>query len=109
MPFSDDEELITEAELSKHVKRSPRQLQRDRAARRGIPFVLNGTQVRYRRGDVRSYIASLLVGLAVDAQAETTTPATAAATVPPCRRRGCRQRDRGPQPRKQHKKMEPVS
>jgi len=57
MPFSDDEELITEAEVSKHTKRSRRQLQRDRAARRGIPFILIERQVRYRRGDVRSYIA----------------------------------------------------
>jgi len=86
MPFSDDEELITEAELSRLMKRSPRQLQRDRATRQGIPFLLNGTQVRYRRGDVRSYIASLLVGLTVDAKAESTTPAAAAATVPPRRR-----------------------
>ena len=61
MPFSDDEELITEAEVSKHTKRSQRQLQRDRAGRQGIPFVLLGTQVRYRRGDVRSYIARHLV------------------------------------------------
>ena len=46
MPFSDDEELLTERELEKYTKRSRRQLQRDRAERRGIPFVQLENQVR---------------------------------------------------------------
>jgi hypothetical protein len=62
MPFSDDEELLTEGELQKYTKRSRRQLQRDRAERRGIPFVQLENQVRYRRGDVRAYVAQHLVG-----------------------------------------------
>ena len=70
MPFTDDEELITEAEVSEYTKRSQRQLQRDRAARRGIPFVLFETQVRYRRGDVRSYIAGHLVECTLDARTD---------------------------------------
>jgi hypothetical protein len=63
MPFSDDEELLTERELKKHINRSQRQLQRDRAERRGIPFVQLENQIRYRRGDVRAYVAQHLVGL----------------------------------------------
>jgi hypothetical protein len=71
MPFSDDEEFLTEAELANQLKRSRRQLQRDRADRREIPFVLFGTQVRYRLGDVRAYIARHLVGSTVEARAVT--------------------------------------
>jgi hypothetical protein len=62
MPFSDDEELLTERELEKYTKRSRRQLQRDRAERRGIPFVQLEKQVRYRVGDVRAYLTQRLVG-----------------------------------------------
>jgi hypothetical protein len=62
MPFSDDEELLTENELRKYIKRSKRQLQRDRAERRGIAFVRFENQIRYRRGDVRAYVAQHLVG-----------------------------------------------
>jgi predicted DNA-binding transcriptional regulator YafY len=57
MSFSDDEELLTERELAEYLNRSQRQLQRDRAERRGIPFILVEKQVRYRRGDVRAYMA----------------------------------------------------
>ena len=61
MPFSDDEELLTEREVERHIKRSRRQLQRDRAERRGIPFVQISGQVRYRVGDVRAYVLQNLV------------------------------------------------
>ena len=61
MPFSDDEELLTERELASYAKRSRRQLQRDRAERRGFPFLQLEKQVRYRRGDVRAYLAQHLV------------------------------------------------
>ena len=61
MTFSDDEELLTERELAKYTKRSRRQLQRDRAERRGIPFVQLENQIRYRRGDVRAYVLNHLV------------------------------------------------
>ena len=61
MPFSDDEELLTESELARYTKRSRRQLQRDRAERRGIPFLHLEKQVRYRRGDVRAYVAQHFV------------------------------------------------
>jgi hypothetical protein len=70
VPFSDDEELLTERELEKYIKRSRRQLQRDRAARQGVPFVLFGSQVRYRLGDVRRYVAQHLVGSALETRAE---------------------------------------
>jgi hypothetical protein len=70
MPFTDNEELITEAEVSEYTKRSRRQLQRDRAARRGIPFVLFETQVRYRLGDVRSYVASRLVDCTLESRTD---------------------------------------
>jgi len=62
MPFADDEELLTERELARYIKRSGRQLQRDRAERRGIPFLQFETQVRYRLGDVRTYVARHVVG-----------------------------------------------
>jgi hypothetical protein len=68
MPFSDEDEFLTEADLSKHVKRSRRQLQRNRAAREGIPFVQFGNQVRYRLGDVREYIRRHSVGSTESAQ-----------------------------------------
>ena len=61
MPFSDEEELLTEREVEKYTKRSRRQLQRDRAERRGIPFVRFETQIRYRLGDVRTYVARHLI------------------------------------------------
>jgi len=62
MPFADDEELLTERELARYIRRSRRQLQRDRAERRGIPFLQFETQVRYRLGDVRTYVARHVVG-----------------------------------------------
>ena len=86
MPFSDDEELLTERELEKYIKRSRRQLQRDRAERRGIPFVQFETQVRYRRGDVRAYLTEHLVGSHTEQREKDT--ATTAAAAPQPRRRG---------------------
>ena len=79
MPFSDDEELLTERELGEYIGRSQRQLQRDRAERRGIPFVQLETQIRYRRGDVRVYLAKHLV---VGQRAEHTAAADTAALQP---------------------------
>jgi hypothetical protein len=79
MPFSDDEELLTERELGEYIKRSLRQLQRDRTERRGIPFVQVQTQIRYRRGDVRAYVAEHLV---VGQRAEHTAAADTAALQP---------------------------
>jgi hypothetical protein len=62
MPLTDDDELITEIDLARVLLRSRRQLQRDRAARQGIPFVIFGAQIRYRIRDLRRYIAEHLVG-----------------------------------------------
>src|SRR5262245_15112564 len=67
MPFTNDEELLTEREVGQHTKRSRRQLQRDRANRRGIPFVQLENQIRYRLGDVRAYVARNLRGLEASA------------------------------------------
>jgi len=73
MPFSDDEELLTEAELSKWAKRSRRQL--DRANRRGFPYVEIEGQIRYLRGHARSHIARNLVSPTVEARENTLPPA----------------------------------
>lgn len=60
-------ELVTEAELSQILRRSRRQLQRDRAMRCGCPYVQIGAQVRYRRDDVDAYIAQRVVGATASA------------------------------------------
>ena len=62
MEFSDDDRLLTAQELSKYLRRSRRQLRRDRAAQQGIPFLQLGMQVRYRLGDVRRYVARHRIG-----------------------------------------------
>jgi hypothetical protein len=86
MPFADVEELLTERELALYIKRSRRQLQRDRAERRGIPFLQFETQIRYRLGDVRAYLAQHLVGS--NAGQRTRHTAAAAAAVLRARQRG---------------------
>jgi predicted DNA-binding transcriptional regulator YafY len=82
MPFTDDEELLTERELAKYTKRSKRQLQRDRANRRGFPYVQLENQIRYRRGDVRAHLAQHLVGSNTEQRAKHTAAATPAALQP---------------------------
>jgi|SRR5262249_21061870 len=94
MPFTDDEELLTEREVGQHIHRSTRQLQRDRAARRGIPFVQLENQIRYRRGDVRAYIARNLVGSTTEQRAKDIAIAACAAS--PRHKRG------GPRKPKRH-------
>ncbi len=59
---SNPNQLITEAELAALLRRSRRQLQRDRAERRGCPFVAIGGQIRYRLVDVERFIAQHVIG-----------------------------------------------
>lgn len=52
-----DDALLTRTEVSKWTGRSMRALEHDASAGDGIPYVRIGERnVRYRAGDVRSYI-----------------------------------------------------
>jgi hypothetical protein len=58
----DLEQLITEAEYAQLRRCSRRTLQRERASRAGAPYVLFGTQVRYRLSDVQAFVKRHVVG-----------------------------------------------
>ena len=90
MLFHEDEGLITEADLAKYLGRSRRQLQRDRATRQGVPFVMFGAQVRYRVGDVRRFVAQHLVSSAAELKDKSPL---ARSSAPQPRRRGQAHKD----------------
>jgi hypothetical protein len=58
-PMSDNEDdLLTDEETSKKVKRAKQTLAGDRSKGIGIPFTKIGGRVFYRLGDVKAYIDS---------------------------------------------------
>lgn len=56
-----DEELLREEEAAAEIKTSPSTMQKWRMYRKGPPFVKVGRGVRYRRGDLRKWLASSTV------------------------------------------------
>ena len=53
------DELLTDRQVAKIVKRSQSTLQKDRVAGTGIPFVRLGRLVRYRPSDVSAFLDAL--------------------------------------------------
>jgi hypothetical protein len=53
-----DEKLLTEKQLAKRHRRSPKTLRNDRVKGTYIPFLKIGRQVRYRLSDVLAYEAA---------------------------------------------------
>lgn len=49
--------LLTEGETANYLNISKSKLQKDRVKGVGVPFVLIGTCVRYKMGDIMAYIA----------------------------------------------------
>jgi predicted DNA-binding transcriptional regulator AlpA len=54
-----DDELINDREVARVIGRSVATVRNDRLHGRGVPFVKVGRLVRYRKSDVRKYIADL--------------------------------------------------
>jgi Helix-turn-helix domain len=56
-PRGESPELfLTDVEVAEMLHRSVKTLRNDRSLRRGIPYVKNGRQVRYRLADVLAYM-----------------------------------------------------
>lgn len=51
----DDEQFLTQLELSERWKLSTATLERDRMLKQGCPYYKFGSSVRYRLSDIRAY------------------------------------------------------